>query len=68
MNVLCSCALLTIALLVLADSIYSLQPHGKQKQKRKAGHIKKEQPMPRAKSSVVDLRMTDLRKGVQTDA
>lgn len=68
MNILCSSALLTIALLVLADSIYSLRPYRKQKQKRKAGRIKKEQPMLRAKSSGVDLRISDLRKGVQTDA
>ena len=55
MNVLVSSTILAIAIILLADSIYKLRPH---KKRRK---VKKSQPMPRAKESVIDLHMTDLK-------
>ena len=61
MNILVSSTILSLAIILLADSIYKLRPH-KKKQKRKAGKSK-EQPVTRAKESVIDLTMTDLRRG-----
>ena len=60
MNILISSSLLSLAIILLANSIYELRPH--RKRKRKAGKSK-EQPALRAKGSGVDLRMTDLRRG-----
>lgn len=59
MNVLVSSTILSLALILLADSIRQLRPHTKHKKRRPAS---KPQPMPRVHSSVIDLRMTDLRK------
>jgi len=58
MNVLISSSLLSLALILLADSIYRLRPHTKHKKRK---FVKKSQPMPRVHSSSIDLRMTDLR-------
>ena len=58
MNIIISSALLSLAIILLAHSIYGLRPH-KRKKRRKA---KKEQPMPRAHVSGIDLTMTDLRR------
>ena len=60
MNILISSGLLALSIILLADSIYKLGPHNKRK-KRRTGRNKKEQPMPRAKESVIDLHMTDLK-------
>lgn len=70
MNVLISSAILALASIFLVDSINELRPHNerKKKQKRKTGQIKKGQTITRAKSSVFDLHMTDLRKGGISDA
>lgn len=57
MNIIISSALLSLSIILLADSIYKLRPH-KRKKRRKA---KKEQPVPRVNRSVIDLHMTDLR-------
>lgn len=57
MNILISSSILSIAIVLLADSIRQLRPH-KRKKRRKA---KKEQPVPRVNRSVIDLHMTDLR-------
>lgn len=66
MNILISSGLLSLAIIILAHSIYELRPHTK-KQKRKAGKSK-EQPTLRAHYSGVDLRMTDLRRGGDANA
>lgn len=58
MNILVSSAILSLALILLADSIYKLRPY-KRKKRRK---VKKEQPALRAKGPGVDLTQTDLRK------
>lgn len=58
MNILVSSTILSLAIILLADSIYRLRPHGKHK-KRKPDS--KSQPMTRTKGPGVDLRMTDLR-------
>lgn len=57
MNILVSSAILSLALILLADSIRQLRPH-KRKKRRK---VKKEQPALRAKDPGVDLTQTDLR-------
>lgn len=59
MNVLISSSLLSLALILLADSIRQLAPRNNHKKRRPA---KKSQPTLRAQSPGVDLRMTDLRK------
>ena len=59
MNILISSGLLSLAIILLAHSIYELRPHRKRKKRRPAS---KSQPMTRANRSVIDLRMTDLRK------
>lgn len=59
MNILVSSTILSLALILLAHSIYELRPRKTHKKRRPA---KKSQPMPRAHVSVIDLRMTDLRK------
>lgn len=58
MNILISSAILSLSIILLADSIRQLRPHRKRKKRRPAS---KPQPMPRVHSSVIDLRMTDLR-------
>lgn len=59
MNVLVSSTILSLALILLSHSIYELRPHRNHKKRRPAS---KSQPMTRANRSVIDLRMTDLRK------
>ena len=59
MNILISSGLLSLAIILLAHSIYELRPHRNHKKRRPAS---KSQPMTRANRSVIDLRMTDLRK------
>lgn len=59
MNILISSGLLSLAIILLAHSIYELRPHTKRKKRRPA---KKSQPVPRVNRSVIDLHMTDLRK------
>ena len=59
MNILVSSAILALAIILLADSIYRLKPHKKHKKRKSAN---KTQPMTRVNRSVIDLRMTDLRK------
>ena len=59
MNILVSSTILSLALILLADSIRQLRPHTKHKNRRP---VSKPQPITRAKESVIDLRMTDLRK------
>jgi len=59
MNILVSSTILSLALILLADSIRQLRPRNNHKRRRPA---KKSQPMTRAKESVIDLRMTDLRR------
>lgn len=58
MNVLVSSTILSLAIILLADSIYRLRPHNKRK-KRKS--VTKTQPSLRVNRPGVDLRMTDLR-------
>lgn len=58
MNILISSGLLSLAIILLAHSIYELRPHKRHK-KRKS--VKKSQPMTRTKAPGVDLRLTDLR-------
>ena len=60
MNILVSSALLSLALILLADSIRQLRPHRKRKRKRKGGRSK-EQPVTRVNRSGIDLHMTDLK-------
>lgn len=60
MNILVSSAILSLAIILLADSIYKLRPHTRHK-KRKS--VSKTQPTLRASGPGVDLRMTDLRRG-----
>lgn len=60
MNILISSSLLSLALILLANSIYELRPHTKHKRRKP---VSKPQPMPRVNSSSIDLRMTDLRRG-----
>lgn len=60
MNILISSTLMSIAIIILAHSIYELRPHTRHK-KRKS--VKKSQPITRANVSVIDLTMTDLRRG-----
>ena len=62
MNILVSSGLLSLAIIFLADSIRQMRPHRKKKKQRKQNRSK-EQPMPRAHVSVIDLHMTDLRRG-----
>ena len=59
MNILISSGIVSLALILLADSIRQLRPHTKRKKRRP---VKKSQPMPRVRSSVIDLTQTDLRK------
>lgn len=59
MNILISSGLLSLSIILLAHSIYELRPHNKRKKRKPAS---KPQPMTRANRSVIDLRMTDLRK------
>ncbi len=58
MNILVSSAILSLAIILLADSIRQLRPRKTHKKRRK---VKKSQPVLRAKESGIDLRMTDLR-------
>ena len=58
MNILVSSTILSLALILLANSIYELRPHTRHKKRRK---VKKSQPVLRAHVSGIDLRMTDLR-------
>lgn len=58
MNILISSGLLSLSIILLAHSIYELRPHTKRKKRKPAS---KSQPMTRVHSSVIDLRMTDLR-------
>lgn len=58
MNILVSSAILSLALILLADSIYRLRPHNKRRKRKPAN---KTQSTLRAHYSGVDLRMTDLR-------
>lgn len=60
MNILISSGLLSLAIILLADSIRQMRPHTRHK-KRKS--VSKTQPTLRAQSPGVDLRMTDLRRG-----
>ena len=60
MNILVSSTILSLALILLADSIRQLAPRNNHKKHRPA---KKSQPTLRAQSPGVDLRMTDLRRG-----
>lgn len=62
MNILVSSTILSLAIILLADSIRQMRPH-KRSKKRKQNRSKKTQPMPRVRSSVIDLHMTDLRRG-----
>lgn len=66
MNILVSSGLLSLAIIILADSIYELRWHKKRKTKREQSRSK-EQPMPRAHVSGIDLHMTDLRGGDSHD-
>ena len=59
MNILVSSTILSLALILLADSIRQLRPHNKRKKRRK---VKKSQPVLRANVSGIDLTMTDLRR------
>ena len=61
MNILVSSTILSLSIILLADSIRQMRPHTRKK-KRKADRSK-EQPMLRAHYSGVDLTMTDLRRG-----
>lgn len=58
MNILISSSLLSLAIILLASSIYELKPHTRHKKRRPAS---KPQPTTRTKAPGVDLRMTDLR-------
>ena len=58
MNVLVSSTILSLSIIFLASSIYELRPHNKRKKRKPAS---KPQPITRVHSSVIDLRMTDLR-------
>ena len=62
MSVLISSVILALAIIFLVDSINELRPHNVRKKKQKTGQIKKKQPMSRVRNSVIDLRLTDLRK------
>ena len=64
MNILVSSTILSLALILLADSIRQLRPHTKHKRRKPAS---KPQPTLRAQSPGVDLRMTDLRRGGAND-
>lgn len=60
MNVPISSALLSVAVIFLADSIRQLQPH--KRSKKRKGRTKK-QSVTRVNRSVIDLTQTDLRRG-----
>lgn len=64
MNILISSALLSLAIILLADSIYNLRPRKTHKRRRP---VSKPQPVTRANVSVIDLHMTDLRRGGAND-
>lgn len=59
MNILISSIILSLSIILLADSIRQMRPHRKHKKRRE---VKKEQPALRAKGPGVDLTQTDLRK------
>lgn len=65
MNILVSSFLLSLAIILLAHSIYELRPHRKHKRRKS---VSKTQPTLRASGPGVDLRMTDLRRGGDANA
>jgi len=60
MNILISSGLLSLAIILLADSIRQLSPHKTRKTKRRTGWSK-EHSMTRTHVSVIELTQTDLR-------